>query len=258
MKLPSAALCIIIFCLFFFVTVSVQASGSREKSERDVSGFNNVSFETAGKLILVQGNKEYMTIDAPPGIVRRVTSFVKRKTLHIGYRGIFTRRTAEPVITLYVKDIYFLETSSSGAIEAESLNAEKLVIKTTSSGSIRIGTLHAGDIEILIDSSGDLFIADGISSTMDVNMRSSGNFCISGETGHLNLKVSSSGSFFGESFKACSSSVKLGSSGDAVLWVVDHLEAGLSGKGKLYYYGEPEINILQESARNEIISMGSR
>jgi hypothetical protein len=226
--------------------------------ERDARGFDVLSFETAGTLALVQGDEEYLRIEAPANVAERITTEVRGGTLRIGYRGIFTARSSLPLITVGIKNVRAIRAASSGSIESSSIVAGNLAIEALSSGSIAIGSLKAGAARIRIDSSGSVELRGCALGSIDARLASSGNLAMSGEAERLDLACSSSGGFEGAGLRLSGAAVALDSSGSAVIWVLRRLEAKVAGKGELSYYGRPELAGSAATPSRKLRSLGDK
>lgn len=231
---------------------------AQEANQRSVRGFDSISLETVGRLEIVQGDKEYLTIDAPPEMVRRITAKVSKKTLHIGYKGIFTSKHAVPIFRLGMTNVKQICADSSGDIEAEQIRTDHLTIKASSSGNITIKTLESETASISIQSSGNVAIESCKLNELDTEIGSSGSLAVAGETNRINVISSSSGKLNGENLKALMATVELTSSGGAVIWVLNHLDAKLTSKGDLQYYGDPVIGKQSTDAKGKIIKLGPK
>jgi len=231
---------------------------AQETNQRSVSGFDSISLETVGRLLIVQGDKEYLTIEAPPEMIRRITTKVRNNTLHIGYKGIFTGKNAVPNFRLGMTNVKKINADSSGDIEAEQIKTDHLTIKASSSGNITIKTLDSKAAIIRIQSSGNVVIENCKLNTLDAELESSGSLDIAGETNRMNVVSSSSGKINGENLKALMATVKLTSSGGVVIRVMNNLDAKLTSKGDLQYYGDPVIGKQSTDGKGKIIKLGPK
>ncbi|MBN1532977.1 MAG: DUF2807 domain-containing protein [Spirochaetes bacterium] len=217
--------------------------------------FNALSLETVGRLTIVQGDREYLTIDAPPEMVRRITTEVRGSTLHIGYRGIFTGRNAVPVFMLGMKDVKQINAASAGNIEAGLIRADDLIVRSSSSGSIVMKDLVSRTVKILIESSGSVAIGSCEVKKVEADLESSGCLDIAGRADRVILDSSSSGTVRGEKFHTTAASVNLTSSGSAVMRVADSLDVRLSGQGNFSYFGNPVLGMKSVSGQGTIIKL---
>lgn len=244
--------------LILGAAVSASAFGSRESGTRNVSGFDAISLETAGRLYLVQGEDTPLLIDAPPNITERIIAEVKNGTLHIRYRGWFSGFGAQPVYRVGMKNVRALTAASSGHIETKDIIAENLDLTSSSSGHITIESVTTKKLETRVSSSGDIRIDNLMATTLNAILSSSGNLTFTGMVKEQSVKGSSSGEFNAGNLKSSTTTVNLSSSGNATLWVVDELNASLSSSGHLRYYGNPKIGELKISSSGGIKSLGEK
>lgn len=220
------------------IVTPLPAQDSSRAASRAVGGFDSVSFETIGTLIVVQGREEYLNIDAPEDVAEKITAVIAGRTLRIGYRGIRRAKGADPIITVGMVDVRRLAASAAGGIKGRLVRAESISIAVSSSGSVSLDDCDLGAVEARLTGSGGL--------------------SLSGRARNLDLSCSSSGSFRGESLKTAEAAVRLDSSGGAIVWAVDRLDARLAGKGVLGYYGTPELSFRPSSRVENARSLGSK
>lgn len=259
MKHRTLAIPVALFALLLIVSSCAHCGLDTQVSEhRDVNGFDSVSLETDGRLEVIQGDREGLSITATPSMLKRIRAEVRDGVLYIGYRGLFRKKGFSPVFELYIKNAKGIRAASLGAITAQSITAESLYIEASSSGTVELGVLSAADARILMSSSGDVHIGVARLSMLEASLTSRGDLTVAGETGDMSIDASASGSFNGEALKASSASIRLSSSGGASVWVLDHLDASLSGKGNLKYFGTPETGSLSATGSGEIIGLGPK
>jgi hypothetical protein len=195
--------------------------GARQTgSVRDVRGFDSVSFNTSGELIITMGDREALEIVARESELTNIVTEVRGGTLFIGREGTGPGFSfSPPVFRLTMKTIAGLETHSSGKIAANSLRASSLRIQISSSGGISIDSLAA--------------------DSLDVQISSSGSFSVAGRVERQTIRLSSSGSYLARNLASRTARVKVSSSGNATLRVSDSLEADITSSGDVRYYGNP-------------------
>jgi hypothetical protein len=197
-----------------------RASGTSERSVRDVGGFDGVSFNTDGELIVIQGDREALEIVWRADELRSIVTEVRDGTLHIGREGkkpLFQLQS--PVFRLTVKTITSIEANSSGNISAKNLRTGLLRIRIGSSGGISIDSLAADSLEARLHSSGSLHVT--------------------GKVNEQSILLSSSGYYSGGALECRTAKVRASSSGSATLRVSDSLEAEVTSSGNVRYYGNP-------------------
>jgi hypothetical protein len=188
---------------------------------REVQGFDSVELTIGGELILVQGDRESLEIEASPADLARITTAVRGGTLVIaqvnpgpGPRGPVTYRLA-------MKRIAGLATRSQGSIRAAAIETDALRIQVSSSGPIAVGRLSASRLDVSISSRGDCTVA--------------------GAVDRLRVQLSSSGSYRGEGLASREASVQCSSSGTATVNASERLEVNISSSGDVRYRGNPRI-----------------
>jgi hypothetical protein len=200
---------------------TVGCYGARETgSVRDVRGFDSVSFNTAGELLIMQGDREALEIAARASDLPNIVTEVRGGTLFIGREGGGPAFSfSPPVFRLTMKTIAGLETHSSGKIAAKDIRADSLKVQISSSGGITIETLAA--------------------DSLDVQLSSSGSLSASGRVERQNIRISSSGSYSAGKLASRTAKVVASSSGSATLRVSDLLEADVTSSGNVRYHGNP-------------------
>ena len=207
-------------------------------SIREISGFENVRFAIPGELIVTEGDREMLEIEALASDLPNILSEVRDGTLSIGRQGAepFSPFRA-PVFRLTVKKIAALENHSSGRITAGELSAETLRILISSSGGVTIDSLAAESLEVRISSSGSVRVA--------------------GDVNRQNILLTSSGSYAGGQLESRTAIARVSSSGSATLRVSDSLEAVISSSGDVRYYGNPPVKNLRVTSSGRAVRLGA-
>lgn len=192
-------------------------------SVREVRGFDGVSFNTSGQLIIRQGGQEGLEIVGRAEELADLVAEVRGGKLVIGREGAGPLLSLRPpVFRLTVKRISALETHSSGRISAEDLRADSLRVQLSSSGGITLASLAADSLEVRISSSGSLMV--------------------SGRVDSQDVLLSSSGSYQARDLDSRKANVRVSSSGTATLRASDSLQANVTSSGDVRYYGNPLVS----------------
>ena len=193
--------------------------GYEETATREIKGFDRVSLEVSGELILTQGDAETLDIQASPSALSRIVTEVRQRTLHIS-KDPATPPPAGPVTyRLTMKSVAGLETNSSGSIRAENIGADALRIAIHSSGGITVDSLLA--------------------SSLDVEISSSGDCTLSGQVDRQTVRVSSSGTYRAGKLSSREARIQVTSSGESTVRVLEILDVLISSSGNVRYYGSP-------------------
>ena len=217
----------IITAALFALSVLLQvgcANGPYQTREEDVSGFDRVSFETFGEIIIEQGDRESLTIEAPRDYMRYITAEVENGTLVISTRrGFFGGPIRRVTYTITVENLEEVSLSGAGAVKILGLETEDLLVNLTGAGSIEIDDLRGEDLE--------------------VNLSSAGAIVIAGEVETQEVDLSGVGSYEAGDLRTSETTITLSGAGSAVIWVEDYLDVDVSGIGSVAYYGEnPDVH----------------
>ncbi len=136
---------------------------------RDVSGFAAIQLQGVGQMQIVQGDREYLTIDAEEKVRNRITSDVRNGTLVIEPARDF--RTDQP-ITYYVgvKTLGDLSVSGSGAASADALTGDDLILDVRGTSSITIANLTATALQATLAGNSKISLA-GTVERQDVTLQ---------------------------------------------------------------------------------------
>lgn len=182
-----------------------EGSGVLVTEKRDVSGFDRVSFEGFGKLIITHGSEESLTIEAEDNILPRIETKVRGGTLEIGFDSDswhdIVRPTKSITYTLTVKTMDGIALSGAGSIEANGIDAEHFDVELSGAGSIEIS---------------------GFAGTQEIN-------------------VSGAGAYDSAELQSESIDVNISGAGSATVWATESLDVNISGVGNVSYYGDPQV-----------------
>jgi hypothetical protein len=196
------------------------ATGPYQTQQESVSGFNRLSVETFGEVLITQGSTESLTIEAPRDYLRYITTDVTDGTLNIRTRRGFVGGPVQRVTyTLAVKDLNDISFSGAGSIKVMSLNTPTLNVNLSGAGSIEIDNLKTDSLSVNLSSAGSIVVA-GNANIQDVNL-------------------SGLGSYEGGDLRSDDVKVNLSGAGSAVVWSEGKLDVNVSGLGSVTYFGAP-------------------
>lgn len=210
-------------CLLPVNNITVRGSGTVVSEIRVVKGIDRVDLATLGDLQVIQGDEEGLVVSAEENLLPHLITTVQGSTLEIrSEENVNVLPTRKITYTLKVKTISSLSVSSSGSIDADKLDSQKLELSINSSGNIRIGNLTASGLRVRINSSG--------------------NVILKGQVVNQDVRISSSGNFHAVDMQSQSAYVNISSSGNARIWVTADLGVQLSSSGNVEYYGNPRVS----------------
>jgi hypothetical protein len=192
--------------------------------ERPVSDFNKISFSGLGNLIIEQGDKETLKIEAEDNIVPKILTSVQNQTLKIDYQWNWVSFSFHPnkPINIYVsvKDLQKIEGSGATTIKSQSIKTEKLEIKGSG--------MTKADISI---------------ETQQLNSEISGagDFVLSGKADSQKIEISGAGKYEAKSLLSKNADIQVSGAGQTTVNVQEKLDVKISGAGKVSYIGNPQI-----------------
>jgi hypothetical protein len=144
-----------------------------------------------------------------------------------------------------------LRTTARGSITAGG-DVEYLTLRSSASGSITFAG-YCRELELNLSSSGDAKI-EIHADRLKAKTSASGNIYISGEARNSQIRLTSRGRFVGSDFSSDYANVGISASGDAELRIENEVQANLTARGNLYYWGDPQIGEIQTSGRGRLVS----
>lgn len=198
-----------------------QGSGTVMTETRDVQGFNQVNFEGLGTVLINQGDRESLEIEAEDNITPQIRTKVEDQTLKIDFRTMTLHPTQPIILRLTVKDLKALDLSGSANVQISNLNTKQLELTFDGSGAGKIEGLRADDLKTTVSGAGKINAA-GSATTQEVHITGAGEYL----AGDLQSK---------------DANVDVTGAGKATVRVSDDLNVQISGAGSVGYYGNPRV-----------------
>ena len=203
----------------------VSGSGKVVTENRQVSGFNSVTFTGLGDLTITQGANEGLTIEAEDNIMPRITTTVSNGDLTIGFESEnwqdLVRPTRPVKFDLKVRSLSQIDLQGLGSVTMPSWQADAATIKVGGAGGIKINKLIAGNLTITMTGAGNVDLAGKVTS-QTINLRGLGNYS-------------------GGDLDSQQTTVNLTGAGGAEVWARSDLNVKISGAGSVSYYGSPAV-----------------
>ncbi len=223
----SASMILVLFLSSFSLNAQngwgnkVKGKGEVISKDFDLDKFSSIALGISGNLVLTQGSKQSVRIEAQANIMKLIKTSVKRGewnikfTEHVGYHKD---------ITIYVtmETLEELSLGGSGNISSTNKfkNLDKVDISLGGSGNIDMD-LNAKDIDVSLGGSGNIEL-DGTCNDLEISLAGSGN-----------IKA------FDLNTKTCE--VSTAGSGNVDVSVNNSLEVSMVGSGDVRYNGNPEV-----------------
>ena len=199
---------------------------------RDVSGFHSVVLREFGELILSQGDRESLSIEADDEILPKIITEVNDGVLQIGIGRSWLDRVTEAISStvssqpirfrLQVCDLKELIVRGAALVKASRIETDHLSLVLRGAGRVEIGNLTARSLSVRLPGAGEITIAGSVVD-QDVEIRGVG-------------------SYTAPRLACRTGSIVLAGAGKALLRAEDKLNIVLRGIGSVDYYGRPEIS----------------
>jgi len=223
------------------------------RETRELPAFSAVRLGTRATVIVRQGSPQRVLVEATSADLLNIKTEVVNNQLRI-YTAMtgtqigpvkFNPRTATLTgpVTVYVTlpTVRGLAVSSSGRLQADTLQAQHLTLGVSSSGRLLLGQVQAGSVRAGLSSSGQLSIGQLRADTLRATLSSSGTITAAGVCSYSALGVSSSGRLNAAWLAVQDCQARISSSGSCQVNVARTLDAYLSGSGSVVVSGHPQV-----------------
>jgi hypothetical protein len=210
----------------------VRGSGDIIVENRQVSGFDKIEVEGAGKVIITQGDKESLTIETDENLVEYIRTEVKGNTLEIGFEDnvVFSsgrgRVALDPtegfVFRVSVIDLEAISVSGAADFEMDKIKTKSFDISLSGAGQVTIDDLDADSLNVLVSGAGDVNLIGRVDDQV--------------------IRLSGLGRYQAFDLESQEASIIISGAGGANVWVSEMLDVTISGAGDVKYYGNPSVN----------------
>lgn len=189
--------------------------GAVVNETRNVGPFRGLKLSTSARVVVHQGDRYSVGIQAEGNVSPLINTYVENGTLVIEDLKNFKSDTAEVVVT--VRQLASIGTTGSVAVAAEELNVPALSISMGGSSALTLKALSVGKLHAAL----------GGSSALKV----------SGVADDFSSELGGSSALQASKLAAKSVSVSAGGSAQAIVWATDSLRVSLSGSAVVSHYG---------------------
>ncbi len=206
----------------------VEPSDSAPSETRVFTDLKGVHHKGIGVLLITQGDKDELRIEAAPEIREKIITEVKDGVLVIRHDNDFVdwmriwTGSIDPLrFFLTIRDIRYIKLSGAGTVKVPSIKGESMELINSGAGSQTIENLDVTKFKVELSGAGSMDIAGKVDEQI--------------------VKLSGAGSYNGTKLDSRIAEVKLSGVGSASVWARESLDTNLSGIGSVEYYGEPKV-----------------
>jgi hypothetical protein len=212
------------------------------REERQVSGFDRVSFGGHGELTIAQGERESLTVEAEADVLPRIRTEVRDGTLHIEFTDRkwwrnLVRHIAPIRFELTVRELRGFGLSGAGTVRAAPIRTDTFGLDVSGAGKISFESLEA--------------------DTFKLNLSGAGKCVLAGNVNRQTIGISGAGKYDGADLESREADVSVSGAGSIRISVSDRLDARISGTGKIEYFGSPSVD-KRVSGIGKIVALGER
>ncbi|UZD23971.1 DUF2807 domain-containing protein [Algoriphagus halophytocola] len=222
-----------ILAFAFTAFVMVSCAQAQQSETRTPGHFTKVHSGGSWEVILTQGDKEEILIEARGVSLDKVKTEINGDVLNVGLeRGNYNNVKLKFHITY--RDLEGIRCSGSGEMKLNSpVRSEAFYAGLSGSGDIYMESLEARELEVSISGSADIEINGGA-----VDM--------------AEIKQSGSGDFYGETLAIGQLEVSKSGSGDTHVGDLGEISVRSSGSGDVIYSGSPRMGDIKVSGSSSI------
>lgn len=209
----------------------VRGSGHVVTQSRPVTDFQEIAVEGVGTLVVMQGDREALTVQGEDNILAHVQTNVQggRLTIDVDNKhtvwgwssgGIWPTRPLTYTVT--VKDLRAVRLSGAARMTAAKLDTDRLTIELDGAGEAALDHLTTGELRVTISGAGKVTAA-GTATTQDIILDGAGEYR-AGDLASQHATVAVRGV------------------GKTTVRVSDDLTARVSGAGIVQYIGVPSVS----------------
>ncbi len=227
----------------------------------EVGSFDHVTVQVdnvESEVMISQGQRESLTIEASPDIFARLKTEVLNGQLNIRMGGSwadkisaalatsFTRPQIKVVVT--VRNLTGLDIFGLVLAMVDNVKTERLHVKFGGVGALRIAGLNAERLDVTVSAP-------------------SPQIKVSGRAGEQHVSLNGMSEYDGRGLECRKTVVGLkGPGGHAVVRAADELDVTIGGPGSVEYFGSPRVTkkvsplgvVTHRSAVEEVVTGGSR
>lgn len=198
---------------------------------REVSDFNQVTLTGFGELIITQGEKESLTIEASQEILDRIETKVEDGKLIIGFRWSWTD---------WIGDI--LNTGFTGMRVKYDLTMRRLnSLAVLGAARVQVAEIETDHLELELRGAGEVNFESLNAEQLRVDLPGAGKIGVAGRVTEQKVTISGAGSYEAPKLESQKVVAKLQGLGSATVWAVEELDATIRGVGRVSYYGSPIV-----------------
>jgi hypothetical protein len=219
-------------CNTFFKD-GITGNGHVVTKEINIDSFNELEVDGVFNLVLKQGKKEAVTIEADENIAKLIQVHTERNKLVVNYEDrVSIKQSTKLNVYITVVDITRIDLNMVGDV-------------------LSTNRLNQNNVEIIKNGVGNVNLVIDCESLVIENL-SVGDFTISGHSNELDITNSGVGDVLGKTFIANTVVVSNIGVGDVDIYVNKDLDVSANGVGDVNYYGNPTSKNIKDNSVGDV------
>lgn len=211
----------------------VAGDGNIITQTQNLPYFDAVNISVAGKVVVKKGNKPSITIQDDQNLLPYIIINVEDKVLHIKVKdGFSLSSSGTPMFNIVTNNIKSFAASGRNQIVINNVSPQQF-------------KLHLSGV-------GEVLVRNMVTRQTSIHISGKGQCELSGKTKNLNIKVSGKSEILAKNLVANNIVVAISGKSNMILHAVNSLDASISGKGNIQYYGNPTKFIQHVSGAGKI------
>lgn len=197
----------------------VRGSGNLIIESFTASDFDRIAISGIGQVIVTQDGTESVSVETDDNIMEHIRVEVQGSTLELGTQPNVSVSPTELSFEVRVDELVGIAVSGAAVFTCDSVEAAQLEIRNSGAGTIVIDNVEATTLTVDISGSGDVQLAGAVEEQI--------------------VDISGAGDYGGGDLLSDVTRISVSGAGNSRVWVLDRLDATVSGSGSVSYYGEP-------------------
>lgn len=202
-----------------FMGKRVKGSGNIKTEERPVTNFKEVEVGGAAKVLISQGDKPSVKVEADDNLMQYIEVFQEGDKVYVKEKQGFNLQPSGDINIYFTSPVY-RRISASGACDIIGQN------KITNPEDLRMDVSGAGDIKMEVDA-----------PRLAAEVSGSGSINLKGQTKDVDLELTGAGHAHCYELLAENTKVEISGAGSAEVYASVKLDATVSGAGNVSYKG---------------------
>lgn len=219
----------------------VKGSGNVISETRELSDFDKLRLSGVGRVEVVRGAQESITIEAEDNILPMLDTAIEEGALDIRTLEGYDIRPTRPIrYTVTVQGLTALELRGAGDMVGTAFTNQALSVGLTGSGSIQLSDCPVGYVHF--PGAGRVSL-DGVQvPAFNAALSGAGQLTVSGSATSQQVMLPGAGQYDARNLISADVMVNLSGMGRAIIQASQSLTVSLSGLGSIEYFGDPVVN----------------